>query len=596
MASEYWDRFWRNRSSRRRFLGTGAALGAGTAGFALVGCGNDDDDDDVTPPPPDDDDDVTPPPDDDDDTVAEGNYGGTLRYPYVGAASANPPTLFPYENLTYLAQIQSSMHYSRLLTEYGGPGIHPDDWTTLEGDLAESMPEQPDETTYIFKFRQNIHWHDKEPVNGAQATAEDFAETYQAFLALSQNAATYQDVIASMEATDEYTLQVTTTRPFAPFLTVHASTPEGIWFIPVRAIEGGQVYDAQVGTGPWVFDRFESGVSLTWDRFDNYFRDEGWPYFDRVEASLIGEPTRMITSLRAGELDMAPNMGGLYSELAELDGEIYSSGHGNVTSIWFNFDNDGGRWRDKRLRQALSMSINRESILNALDASGEGDWQSPFCSPNLPPWFLSPRDGDYGDNARYFEYNPEEARALIEAATGETNPRIRINANIDAYGRLREQKWELTAASLEEVGWDVELNYEDYGSYITSTFLGDIAEGVAYGPIIGSPRDPHDVLSRNHASTSARRNWSGTPIDEQEQHDARIREQEGIMDLEERLEYIHQFQRDAAEYLLFVPSVGPAGLSYHNPYVQNYHPKAGYNFAFTAFSKAWFTEERIAQD
>src|SRR5690606_6905698 len=44
--SEYWDQFWRRRSSRRTFLGGSAALGAGAAGFALVGCGDDDDDDD----------------------------------------------------------------------------------------------------------------------------------------------------------------------------------------------------------------------------------------------------------------------------------------------------------------------------------------------------------------------------------------------------------------------------------------------------------------------------------------------------------------------------------------------------------------------
>lgn len=43
MAGDYWDRFWTARRSRRRFLGGVAAAGAGAAGFALVGCGDDDD-------------------------------------------------------------------------------------------------------------------------------------------------------------------------------------------------------------------------------------------------------------------------------------------------------------------------------------------------------------------------------------------------------------------------------------------------------------------------------------------------------------------------------------------------------------------------
>ena len=596
MASEYWDRFWRNRATRRRFLGTGAAFGAGAAGFALVGCGNDDDDD--VAPPPDDDDDVAPPPDDDDDApVGEGNYGGTYRPSYVGLASGDPPTLFPYENLSYLTQIQAGLHYSRLLTEYGGPGIVSTDYTVLEGDLAEALPEQPDDQTYIFRFRQNVHWHDKEPMNGAQANAEDFAETYQAFLALSPNAATYQDVIESLEATDEYTLEIRTSRPFAPFLTLHASTPEGVWFIPVRAIDGGQVHDdGQIGTGPWVFDRYDSGVSLSWNRNPNYFRDEGWPYYDRYVASLANDPGRIISALRAHELDAAGNMAGMYEELLPLDGTMHFEDNANVTSIFFNFDNEGGRWRDKRLRQALSMSFDRQAVLDAIDATGEGNWNSPFSSPNLVPHYLSPRDDDYGENGKYFQYDPAEARALLDAIGEDERPFVRINANVDAYGRLREQKWELTAASLEEAGWNVELNFETYGSYITSTYLGDIPEGVGYGPLIGSPRDPHDVLSRNHASTSARHNWGGTPIDEMEEHDRKISEQVAILDEEERMQFLHDFQREAAEYMLFVPSVSLAQISYHNPYVQNFYPKGGYAGHFTAGSRTWFTQERIDED
>src|SRR5262245_33011616 len=47
--------------------------------------------------------------------AAQGKVGGTLRYPLEGISSGDPPTIFPFENITYTAQHPSSLHYSRLL-------------------------------------------------------------------------------------------------------------------------------------------------------------------------------------------------------------------------------------------------------------------------------------------------------------------------------------------------------------------------------------------------------------------------------------------------------------------------------------------------
>lgn len=44
MADNYWENYWRERRSRRRFLGGAVAAGAGASALALVGCGDDDDD------------------------------------------------------------------------------------------------------------------------------------------------------------------------------------------------------------------------------------------------------------------------------------------------------------------------------------------------------------------------------------------------------------------------------------------------------------------------------------------------------------------------------------------------------------------------
>ncbi len=156
--------------------------------------------------------------------------------------------------------------------------------------------------TYIFKIKPNVYWHDKDPMNGRRATMTDFAETYMAFLQKSPNAARFEAVIDDVAATDDETLRTSLARPHAPFLTTHASSPEGVHFIPVDTIIGGQVKTDPVGTGQYVFREWDPGVAIRWDCNDNY-RDTPAPYAAGVEASLTNDPQLILADLAAGDLD-----------------------------------------------------------------------------------------------------------------------------------------------------------------------------------------------------------------------------------------------------------------------------------------------------
>ena len=603
MASEYWNKYWRRPSTRRRFLGTSALAGAGAASFALVGCGDDDDDDDTGTTP----------------TLGGGSTattepgaspspggnggggalrGGTARYPLEGLSTGDPPTLYPFENLTYLAQHPATLHYSRLLTEINDDQYSPDDYTALEGDIAEGLPEQPDELTYVFKIRPNVAFHNKPPMDGRMATATDVKNTYDAFIATSQNAAVYQAVIDSVEATDETTLTMKLKSPFAPFLTIHASTPEGLWFIPVETITNGQVQTDPVGTGPFVFREWETGVAMRWDRHDAWHKGPDAPYVDAVEASLFNDPQRILAALSDGSFDWSTLGGSVYNNAQEqldtANGTERFGGNGSFGAFYFNYDNDGGRWRDKRLRQALSMSMDRAGALGILDQTGQGDWFSACCPTNVAPYYLSPQSEEYGENAKYFQYNPTEAKALMQAATGSDQVTLKLTGNIDRYGQAMKTAIEFYASQMREVGWNIEVVFQEYGNYIQSTYLGQIPDGIGIGPLIGSPRDPNDVLSRNMESTSARHNWGGSPIDEMPRIDEMIAEQRTILDLEERIAYLHDMQREMAEYLLVVPYTASASYAFANPWVNNWYAKNSYSIHYQ-YAFAHFNEDRIAK-
>ncbi len=587
MASDYWDRMYRMRASRRRFLTAGATAGAGVVGLGLVGCGDDDDDDD----------DATQAPSGSPSAAAteEVLRGGTIRYPMSGASSANPPTLYPFENLTYLAQTPAGYHYSRLLRGYGGEGIEPTDTTKMEGDISEKLPEQADELTYIFTMKPNVKWHDKAPMNGRAATATDFVKTYEAFLATSQNAAGWAGVVDKIEAPDERTIKITLKSAFAPFLTTHASSAEAVWFIPVETIANDQVKSNPVGTGPYMFDSFESGVAINWSKNPNYYAAP-LPNFDKIEAGLINDPQRLVAALQAGDYDLSGLNGPLYKEQRDKladDGTDFFVQNIVQGGFYFNFDNKP--WQDKRVRQALSMALDRDGYLNVQDGTKQGNWMA-HLPPGLAPYYMSPRDknADFGPAGAYFKKNIAEAKKLLSAATGSDTISFKLRCNVDRYGAEAQQAWELFQSTISEAGFQAELTYEEYGAYIQSTYLGKIPDGsIGVGPLIGSPRDPDNVFMQLYWSKSARHNWGGTPIPEQAELDAMFEKQRTLLKQEEREAYIRDIQKTMAESMLMVPYHASAGWVYSQPWVKNFYYKAGYPYVADGLMKANFTKERL---
>lgn len=589
MATGYWERARALRTSRRRFMGSGAAATAGLAGLALVGCGDDDDDDNGGTQPT-----AAPSSSTGSSPTAEAVVrGGTLRLPLSGASSANPPTIFPFENLTYLAQTPAAFQYSRLLRGKNGPNVDNGDNTAMEGDIVSKW-EQPDNQTYVFTMKPNVKWQNKAPMNGRAATATDFVKSYEAFLGISQNGAGWKAVVDSITAPDEKTIKVSLKAPYAPFLVTHASSAEAMWFIPAETITSDQAKKDPVGTGPFIFEKFESGVAISWRKNPDYY-DAPLPNFDKAEAGLINDPQRLVAALQAGDYDLSGLNGPIYKEnRSKLDSKGTDVFTQNLSqgAFYFNFDNKP--WNDLRVRQALSMALDRDGYLKVQDGTGKGNYFS-FIPPGLAPFYLSPRDNKdkYGAAAKYWTRDVKAARDLLKAATGSDTLKFKLFCNVDRYGAEAQQAWELFAATLKDAGFEAELVFQEYGSYIQSTFLGKMPEGgCACGPLIGSPRDP-DNMFNNYWSESARHNWGGTPIEQQKDIDAMIVKQRTILDNAERLKYIQDMQVKMTDSFQTVPYHASGGWVYANPWLKNWYHKVGYAYLPDSLMKANFTEERV---
>lgn len=580
----YWKRA---RVSRYTIIRGAGTAGVGLAAAALVGCGGNSGTQAATQSPG-----GSP------GASVQPNMGGTLRTPNGGASTVDPTTLYPFENVGFVVQTLSANHYSRLLRGLSGPDISPTDYTKVEGDMAQKVPEQPDPLTYTFKLKPNIAFHNKPPMNGRLATAQDFLATYDYFSHQAVNRARFNDVVDRIEAPDAGTIKFTLKSPNATFIANFAASDQGCWFIPVETINNDQIHTDPVGTGPWVFKSFTPGVSMVWERHPKYY-DSPQPYFSKLETSLgVKDATRVMTALQAGDFDYS---GLLLSQLPDIktkldpNGQTIISKVSNVIGFMFNFNVKP--WNDLRVRQALSMAIDRAGVAKALDPSGTTGWTS-FVGPALDPFYIDPQDQKtFGPNAVYFQRNIAEAKKLLQAATGGETLNVNILSNVDAYGAAAQQQWELLAAMMREAGFNAQNVYQDYGTYIQATPFGKFADpkGVALGYLIGTVLDPDDMFFTCYWSGSARHNWNGPPIPEQAQLDAMFVKQRGLLDLTERTAYIQEIQRTMAASFLTVPGLNPPAPTYIQPWVKNAYLKSTYASRIESFNRAYFDSGRLSK-
>ena len=575
----YWQRMRRRQMSRRALLGASARAGVGAAGLALVGCGDDDDDgqqaaaqvqqqqqqqqqamqqqqqqqamQDQAQQQADQADQQEAAADQQDgqQQMVSGApagivTGGTRVAPFVGPYSGNPPTLDPYENLTYRAQIPSGFHYSKLIQAItGGDGVNPGNTAQYENDLAASMPEIPEPTVYLFTLREDANWHDVDPLNGRQITIADIQATHDRFKEISANAAGWDNVIAQFTTGEDNSIRFDLHRPHAPFLTL-AGSSQHMWIIPQEIVDDGTVAQRPVGSGPWVFDSYEPDVAINWVRNPNWHRSRDYvnaavssgaggfngisgadpqlfPLMDGITATMNGATDVLIPALGDGTLDYSQLSPAIFKQARDAAPQIEDDGYVytlNTVPGGFYFNYSIPPWNDVRVRQALSLSMDRDGVLAATDDTGRGGWHSPLSQ--IAPYWLDPKDLDtFGaqfegeDSGSLFHRDLAKARQLLDAAGYPEGIQATLHGTAD-YGATVVNLYEACAATAAEAGFQFEFFFKEYAAYIASIFRGNFPDDwdgesshLGIGPLYGGATDPEDIWAAVYSRTSGRHNW-----------------------------------------------------------------------------------------
>ncbi len=575
MADNYWDNYWRERKSRRRFLGGAVAAGAGASALALVGCGDDDDDDSGSSPTA------------LGTATAGANATATPTDPFAGVkkggtyntyATGDPPTIDPYGNISFLTKGYAAYFYSRLFMYKAGPGI-PYGSVRPTPDAAASAEASPDGLKWTVKLKDNVFFHDTAPVGGRKMTSEDVKASYdRASSKESPNKPQSSAPIDKVEYPDDSTIVFTLSKASAIFLDVLADS-NILYILPKEAFSGGfDPAKTSIGSGPWVLKEYQPSVKWSSVRHPKWHLGgtAGAPFLDGVETAIIPEYANRLAQFRAGNLDVSDiNPDDLPDTLKQISGAKINARSGPTLSFVYFDPNADSPWnKDPRVRQAASMAMDRDSLLELgynikkLRDAGlkvESNWHNIIPSGETA-WWIDPKGAKMGDAAKYFKFDPAEAKKLLDAAgfSGGVPAKYQYAAN--RYGKSFNDIAEATASYLDSAGFKTTVEVQDYSStYITQTFIGNFS-GIAYGYETPFPE----------AGSYITRFFTDNPQNHSKIKDAamaKLAEDISVeLDEEKRKELFAQAQIKNAESMFYIPSVAGSGTSFGagQPNLNNY--------------------------
>jgi peptide/nickel transport system substrate-binding protein len=508
--------------------------------------------------------------------------GGTLAYRITGT-----PPLDPHTNTTFRAQNQAAFTYSRLLKFRTGLDPAVSFNYEVEPDLAQSVEVIGDGTQITFRLQPNATFHNKPPINGRAATSEDVRVSLERFRTSPQNSnrnafgSEQNPIIQSVETPDPQTFVVRLAKPYAPIQNLFAN-PQYLWILPQEVASTFDPARDQIGTGPFILNQLQPDIAAEMSRNGNYFNPD-IPYLQNMRAVIIPEVAQEIAQFQAERLDIG-------AIPVENKPDVERS---NPRANWISYlpttytflspqQREGSPFRDERIRRAISMGIDRESWGDLIYLS-EGVRNLNAVPASMGKWWLDPTGANAGDAARWFEFDPQEARQLAQAA-GFEGQQLRFLFTNNAYGERFNQGAEATAGMLNQAGFNTNIVVQDYArEWIAAggTFLGTY-QGVFYG--LQTPfTDPHDYLF-NMLSSGSARNHAGI---NDPRLDEMLRDEESTLNEDERVRKVHDIQRYVMERMYYIPvAVGNAYIAMH-PWVQNFQFSATYGAGVETYAKVW---------
>lgn len=367
--------------------------------------------------------------------------------------SAGMTSLVPWQNVGYVFTQNAGFAIFDTLIKFDNEGV-------AQPVLAESWEVNDDLTETVLTVRTDAVFHDGTPVTAADIAYSIDLRTNPELVEAHGSWQLYgADVYESVVATDDSTVTVTTQTPFRLIDALRR-----VLVVPEGAADDPDFGLAPIGSGPFEFVSFDSGVQLALAAFDDYWG--GRPEIDTLTFNTIADIGQQSSALRSGDIDVLYDIKPAeFSQVADVEG-VTELETGQYFTWWMTQTN-GGITGTPEGRAALRYLIDKPQI-NASAYNNEGD-------ENWNPFDLTPVGIQAEVDA---EYDPARAAELLAEAglEGEALSIMALEGYEDSVrmGQLIEQ-------AATEAGIPVEFKVASVPEYLDTTYTNPTWSGLAYG-------------------------------------------------------------------------------------------------------------------
>ncbi|HEX5731179.1 MAG TPA: ABC transporter substrate-binding protein [Microbacterium sp.] len=435
--------------------------------------------------------------------------------------------------------------------------------------LAESWEQSEDGLEYTFQLKEGVTFHDGTDFN-AEAVCFNF-DRMNNFTGLAATeslsyywgklmrgyAETGTSIYGGCEATSETEATITLTQPFAGFIPA-LSLPSFAIQSPAAleefaADEVGGTAEAPVlseyaqghpvGTGPFKFDAWAPGETVTLSAYEDYWGEQG--QVQEIIFQVIGDTTARRQALESGSIDG-------YDLVAPADiGSLEDAGFNLVNRDPFNIlylamNQAVPALADLKVRQAIAHAIDKEQLVTQVLPEGT-EVAREFMPPAVIGW---------NEDVTTYDYDPEAAKALLaEAGYSESNPlTLQFNYPVNVsrpYMPNPEQIYTNLASQLEAVGIVLTPVGEDWNPTYLDRIQGGQDHGIHLLGWTGDYNDPDNFVGTFFATPG--NEWGFT----NEELTAALTEARGLATEEEQEAAYLAVNEQIMEYLPGIPLAHP---------------------------------------
>jgi ABC-type transport system substrate-binding protein len=317
---------------------------------------------------------------------------------------------------------------------------HVDNYDVWGPELAIKVTTPDDGLTYYITLRKGVLWNPPvvdwetgryEWLRGEhELTSDDYVFLFEAFdntqvAGRISSLRTYFEKLERVEAVDRYTIKfVFSERLFTNLVNLLDMEPLPRWLY--KYDEDGVEFDEAtwglklnehwynqkgIGVGPYRFVLWEPGVRLEFEANPNFWGEP--PAFDRIVAHIVKDQAAWPRRVKTGDLDLSHIQPEQYrTEILEAKGPLLGNKHiktithPTATYFYFGWNADTPYFQDKRVRQAMTMALDRvgliENVFHNLGRLHTGPYaQQATC---------------YDDSIKPWPYDLDRAAANLEAA------------------------------------------------------------------------------------------------------------------------------------------------------------------------------------